>query len=79
MPQFETRLGRYHQTAIGGETVRAYVPQPLPPDPPPDLGALQQRLGIARETTGRQRGRVFVYGALLDLLSEGTDPLPRQP
>jgi Fic family protein len=34
-------------------------------------------LGIVRETTGRQRGKIFVYGAFLDLLSEGTDPLPR--
>jgi hypothetical protein len=34
-------------------------------------------LGIVRETTGRQRGRAFVYGAFLDLLREGTDPLPR--
>jgi Fic family protein len=40
------------------------------------LGHLQA-LGVVRETTGRQRGRVFVYGAFLDLLSEGTDPLPR--
>ena len=40
------------------------------------LGHLQA-LNIVRETTGRQRGRVFVYGAFLDLLSEGTDPLPR--
>jgi hypothetical protein len=36
-----------------------------------------QTLGIVRETTGRQRGKVYVYGAFLDLLSEGTDPLPR--
>jgi Fic family protein len=36
-----------------------------------------QTLGIVRETTGRRRGKVFVYGAFLDLLSEGTDPLPR--
>lgn len=36
-----------------------------------------QALGIVRETTGRQRGRVFIYGAFLDLLNEGTDPLPR--
>ncbi len=34
-------------------------------------------LGIVRETTGRQRGKVFIYGAYMDLLSEGTDPLPR--
>jgi Fic family protein len=36
-----------------------------------------RRLGIVRETTGRQRGKVFIYGAFMDLLSEGTDPLPR--
>ena len=40
------------------------------------LGHLQT-LGIARETTGRQRGRVFVYDAFLNLIGEGTDPLPR--
>jgi len=40
------------------------------------LGHLRQ-LGIVRETTGRQRGKVFVYGTFLDLLSEGTEPLPR--
>jgi hypothetical protein len=34
-------------------------------------------MGIVRETTGRRRGKVFIYGAFLDLLSEGTDPLPR--
>lgn len=36
-----------------------------------------QAMDIVRETTGRQRGKVFVYGAFMDLLSEGTDPLPR--
>lgn len=36
-----------------------------------------QSLGIVRETTGRRRGRIFVYGAYLDLLNEGTEPLPR--
>ena len=41
------------------------------------LGHLQT-LGIVRETTGRQRGKVYVYGAFLDLLSEGADPLPRK-
>ena len=35
------------------------------------------KLDIVRETTGRRRGKVFVYGAFLDLLSEGTHPLPR--
>jgi hypothetical protein len=32
---------------------------------------------VGGETTGRQRGKIFVYGAFLDLLGEGTDPLPR--
>jgi len=35
-----------------------------------------QRLGIVEEVTGRRRGRVFAYRAYLDILSEGTAPLP---
>jgi Fic family protein len=34
-----------------------------------------QRLGIMREITGRQRPRLFAYGAYLDILNEGTEPL----
>jgi Fic family protein len=34
-------------------------------------------LGILREITGRRRDQQYVYGAYLDILSEGTDPLPR--
>ena len=33
-----------------------------------------QRLGIMKETTGKQRSRLFVYGAYLDILNEGTEP-----
>ena len=40
------------------------------------LGHLEQ-LGIVRETSGRQRGRTFVYDRYLALLSEGTEPLRR--
>ncbi len=32
-------------------------------------------LGIVREITGRKRERVFAYGAYVDILSEGADPL----
>lgn len=35
------------------------------------LGNLQ-RLGLVRETTGRQRGKVFVYQRYIDRLNEGT-------
>jgi Fic family protein len=34
-----------------------------------------QKLGIAREITGRKRGRIFVYTAYLAILSQGTEPL----
>lgn len=32
-------------------------------------------LGIVREATGRQRGKLYVYDAYLDILSQGTEPL----
>lgn len=32
------------------------------------------RLGILRETTGRQRDRIFVYDRYLSILAEGTEP-----
>jgi Fic family protein len=34
------------------------------------------KLGIVHEMTGRRRGKVFVYTTYLNLLSEGTEPLP---
>ena len=36
--------GQYEITAVGGEQVRAFIPHPLPPDPPPDLTNARQRL-----------------------------------
>mgnify|MGYP001791146554 FL=1 len=39
--------------------------------------ALLEELGVARETTGKERNKVFVYRAYLDILSKGTEPLPR--
>lgn len=46
----------------------------------PTIGSTIARLvdlGILRETTGRQRGRIFAYGRYIDILSRGTEPLPR--
>ena len=34
------------------------------------------RLGVVKEVTGRRRGRVFSYQRYLDILNEGTQPLP---
>ncbi len=46
---------------------------------PTVAGALKNlaELGIARETTGRQRGRVFAYDRYLQLVTAGTEPLVR--
>ncbi len=46
--------GRMETTRVGGETVRAFVPHPLPPVPPLDLtGRLLQRLEQAQLAVGR--------------------------
>lgn len=56
MPVFPTRLGRYETTAVAGETVRAYVPIPLPPIPAIDLSGLHAPLELANQTVGRLDG-----------------------
>lgn len=49
--------GRYEVTSVGGEMVRAFVPNPLPPVPPLVLdGLLQQGLESAVLTLGRLDG-----------------------
>ena len=46
---------------------------------PPVSRAIEQMIarGMLAETTGRRRDRVFAYRRYLDLLAEGTEPLPR--
>jgi Fic family protein len=45
---------------------------------PTASGALEKlaELGIMRETTGKQRGRIYAYSDYLALLGRGTEPLP---
>lgn len=50
------RLGAFITSASAGETVRAYVPPPLPPDPPVDLGPLYPLLDRATQALGRLDG-----------------------
>jgi Fic family protein len=50
------RLGRYVVTKYETETVRAFVPPPLPPDPPVRLDGLQQLLEQANQAVGRLDG-----------------------
>lgn len=50
------RLGRFVEIPVGGERVRAFVPPPLPPNPPIDLLALLDRLSLAERALGRLDG-----------------------
>lgn len=79
------RLGIYVTTTTAGERVRAYVPPPLPPIPPPDLSRLLGLIERANQALGRLDGMtsilpstklfVFMYvrkEALLSSQIEGT-------
>ncbi|WP_455296684.1 Fic family protein [Brucella pituitosa] len=52
----DQRLGRYVETAVAGEIVRAFVPPPLPPKPQIDVLALLDRLSLAERALGRLDG-----------------------
>ena len=80
-----SRTGRYVETSAGGETVRAFVPPSLPPDPPIDLLSLMGPLSAADRALGRLDGvsvllpshELFLYmyvrkEALLSSQIEGT-------
>lgn len=58
MPEIEPnqRLGRFVETPVAGEMVRAFVPPPLPPAPPIDVLALLDRLSLAERALGRLDG-----------------------
>jgi hypothetical protein len=55
-PTEKSRIGHYIVTATGGETVRAYVPPPLPPMPPINLESLLSLLEEANHEIGRLDG-----------------------
>jgi Fic family protein len=50
------RLGRYVENLAAGEVVRAFVPPPLPPDPPIDILGLLEHLSRAERALGRLDG-----------------------
>ena len=58
--QRNQRLGRYLTREAGGEIVRAFVPPPLPPDPPVRLEGLQLLLEQANQSLGRLDGLASV-------------------
>ncbi len=55
-PEPNQRLGRFVETPVAGEVVRAFVPPPLPPAPPIDVLALLDRLSLAERALGRLDG-----------------------
>ena len=55
-PESNPRLGRFVETPVAGEVVRAFVPPPLPPAPPIDVLALLDRLSLAERSLGRLDG-----------------------
>ena len=78
-------MGRYIVKSHGKETVRAFVPPPLPPDPPVRLEAVQRLLEQANQSLGRLDGlasvlpnlSLFIYAyvrkeAVLSSQIEGT-------
>jgi Fic family protein len=83
--QHSSRVGTFSSTATLGETVKCYVPRPLPPEPPLDLARLMGRITRADQALGRLDGVtsilpstglfVFMYvrkEALLSSQIEGT-------
>jgi Fic family protein len=50
------RQGRFVVTSIAGESVRAFVPPPLPPEPSIDVLSLLERLSEAERALGRLDG-----------------------
>src|SRR5882724_3348727 len=80
-----SRLGTYVSTTTAGETVRSFLPPPLPPEPRVDLTGLFQQLDRANQALGRLDGlttllpdtRLILYlyvrkEALLSSQIEGT-------
>ncbi len=55
-PNANSRLGRFTDTPVAGEIVPAFVPPPLPPEPPIDVLSLLERLSLAERALGRLDG-----------------------
>src|SRR3546814_18890661 len=54
--QAKNRQGRVVETVAASETVRAFVPPPLPPEPAIDVLSLLERLSLAERALGRLDG-----------------------
>jgi Fic family protein len=52
----QSRVGSYVVTTFGSESVKAYIPVPLPPNPPVNLSHLHGRIDRANRAIGRLDG-----------------------
>jgi Fic family protein len=81
----KSRLGTYVTTTVTGESVKAFIPPNLPPNPPVELAGLYEHLDRANQALGRLDGlttllpdtKIFLYlyiwkEALLSSQIEGT-------
>ena len=68
----ESRRGRYVETVVAGETVRAFVPPPLPPTPPIDILGLSNgaRAGLTGFVAGLSR-KTIANGVTINNLLPG--------
>jgi Fic family protein len=54
--EIQRQTGKYSISSTAGEEVSAYIPKPLPPDPPLDLAGLYPLLDWANQALGRLDG-----------------------
>jgi Fic family protein len=54
--EIQRQTGKYSVSSTAGEEVSAYIPKPLPPDPPLDLAGLYPLLDWANQALGRLDG-----------------------
>lgn len=54
--RLQNRLGTYVTSSVAGETVRAFIPPPLPPIPALELSGLHRQLDLANQGLGRLNG-----------------------
>lgn len=54
------KTGEYRISTTAGEQVRAFVPKPLPPEPPVDLSELHSLLDRANQALGRLGGSIAI-------------------
>ncbi len=66
--KLQRRLGTYITSSVAGETVRAFIPPPLPPVPELQLKGLHQHLDRANQGLGRLNGMTRLLPGIRFLL-----------